>query len=262
MISSKANPRIKNVVKLQKASERLEQGLFIVEGFREIDRAIRSGFHPEELYICESLSKHGQSEAILNQLPGFRNYETVTEEVFEKMAYREGSDGIIAVFKSKANALQDLKLPGNPLLIVLESVEKPGNLGAVMRTADAAGVDAVFLCNPTTDLYNPNTIRASLGCIFSLNIIVTSSEQAIAWMKKNGIQIYCTYLEASVNYLEADYTNPCAIVMGSEAEGLTQKWIQNSNKNIIIPMHGIADSLNVSVSSAVVVYEALRQRTL
>jgi TrmH family RNA methyltransferase len=262
MISSKANPRIKNVVKLQKASERLEQGLFIVEGFREIDRAIRSGFRPEELYICESLSKHGQSDAILNQLPGFRNHETVTEEVFEKMAYREGSDGIIAVFKSKPNELHDLKLPKNPLLIVLESVEKPGNLGAVMRTADAAGVDAVFLCNPTTDLYNPNTIRASLGCIFSLNIIVTSSEQAIEWMKKNGIHIYCTYLEASVNYLTADYTKPCAIVMGSEAEGLTQKWIQNSNKNIIIPMHGIADSLNVSVSSAVVVYEALRQRAL
>ncbi|MFZ4463805.1 MAG: TrmH family RNA methyltransferase [Bacteroidales bacterium] len=262
MISSKTNPRIKNVVKLQKASERSEQELFTVEGFREIDRAIRSGFRPEELYICETISKHGQQDAILNQLPAFKNYETVTEEVFEKMAYREGSDGIIAVFKSKSNSLKDLKLPENPLLIVLEAVEKPGNLGAVMRTADAAGVDAIIICNPTTDLYNPNTIRASLGCIFSLNIIVSTSDEAIRWMKEKGIHIYCTYLEASVNYLAADYTKPCAIVMGSEAEGLTQKWIQGSDKNIIIPMHGIADSLNVSVSSAVVVYEALRQRDL
>lgn len=262
MISSKANPRIKNIVKLQKASERLEQKLFTVEGFREIDRAIRSGFYPEELYICESLSKHGQWETIVNQLPGFKNHETVTEEVFEKMAYREGSDGIIAVFKTKSNSLKGLKLAENPLLIVLESIEKPGNLGAVMRTADAAGVDAILICNPTTDLYNPNTIRASLGCIFSLNIIVCSSDEAIKWLKENGIQIYCTYLDASVNYLEADFTKPCAIVMGSEAEGLSQKWIQSSDKNIIIPMHGIADSLNVSVSSAVVVYEALRQRSV
>jgi TrmH family RNA methyltransferase len=260
MISSKSNLRIKNIIKLQKASERISQGLFVVEGFREIHRAIRSGFEIKELYQYEALTKPYQLEALFDNLPKFTGLEIVTAEVFEKIAYREGSDGLIAVFGSKYTQIADLKLSKNPLIIVLESVEKPGNLGAVLRTADAAGVDAVILCNPLPDLYNPNTIRASLGCIFAVQIATTTTENAIEWLTSQGINIYCTYLEASVDYRTADYTQPSAIVMGAESTGLTKPWIKNARQNILITMRGIADSLNVSVSSAIVVFEALRQR--
>jgi TrmH family RNA methyltransferase len=260
MITSKANPRIKNIIKLQKASERISQGLFVVEGFREIDRAIRSGYQMMELYHCEELTKPYQLESLFDNLPKFTGLENVTLDVFEKMAYREGSDGLIAVFKSKYNELSELKLSSNPLIIVLEAVEKPGNLGAVLRTADAAGVDAVILCNPLPDLYNPNTIRASLGCIFAIQIATTTSEKAIEWLQQKEIDIYCTYLEASVDYRTVDYTHSSAIVMGAESTGITKPWISSAKQNIIITMRGIADSLNVSVSSAIVVFEALRQR--
>ncbi len=260
MITSKANPRIRNLVQLKNASGRKAQNLFIVEGYRETERALRSGYHPDSLFLCESLAHPEQTKKLITLLPSQGLIETVTEEVFEKIAYREGSDGIVALFKPVLKELNALHLPENPLVIVLESVEKPGNLGAVMRTADAAGVDALIICNPATDLYNPNTIRASLGCIFSLQIAVTTSEKAISFLKEHGISIYCTSLEASKHYLSIDYTISCAIVMGSEADGLTQDWTRQSKQNILIPMHGIADSLNVSVSSAIVVYEALRQR--
>ncbi|NOU48797.1 MAG: RNA methyltransferase [Bacteroidales bacterium] len=260
MITSKSNPKIKNIIKLQKASERISQGLFVVEGFREIHRAIRSGFQVMELYQYEGLTNAGQLDAIFGSLPSFNGLQTVTKDVFEKVAYREGSDGLIAVFSSKNTSLPELKLSKNPLVIVLEAVEKPGNLGAVLRTADAAGVDAVILCNSLTDLYNPNTIRASLGCIFSVQITTTTTEKAIEWLHEHDISIFCTYLEASVDYRTIDYTKPTAIVMGAESTGLTIPWVKNANQNILISMRGIADSLNVSVSSAIVVFEALRQR--
>jgi len=260
MITSKANNRIKNIIKLQKSSERIAQKVFVVEGFREIDRALRSGYQLVELFECVELTTSAHRNAIVQYTVGFSGYEQVTREVFEKIAYREGSDGLVAIFKPKYRTLQSLKLNDNPLIIVLEAVEKPGNLGAVFRTADAAGVDAVILCNPLPDLFNPNTIRASLGCIFALQIATASTEEAITWLQQKGIAIFCTYLEASVDYRTAEYTHPSAIVMGAESTGLTTPWIQHAKQNILIEMRGIADSLNVSVSSAIVVFEALRQR--
>ena len=190
-----------------------------------------------------------------------RSIEEVSLEVFEKIAYREGSDGLLAVAIPKYADLQQFKpKKKNPLIIVLETVEKPGNLGAVMRTADAAGVDAVIIADPRTDLYNPNAIRASVGCIFSVPLFSCSSEKCIKWLKDNNITIYCTYLKASIDYLDADFKKASAIVMGTEATGISQQWVEAADQNIIIPMNGIADSLNVSFTTAIVTFEAISQR--
>lgn len=254
MITSKTNPKIKNIIHLQKASERQKQGLIVIEGRREIERAIASGFEVETLFICpEIVPKKNNIKA--NML------EEVSAEVFEKIAYRGNSDGLLALAKPIYHRLENLQKKPEPLYIVLESVEKPGNLGAILRTADAAGADAVIVCDPRTDIYNPNAIRSSIGCIFSVPIVTCTSEACISWLKKNGIQILCTYLQASVNYLKVDYTCASAIIMGTEATGLSDEWVKASDQNIIIPMRGIADSLNVAATTAIVVFEAVRQRT-
>ena len=253
MITSKSNPKIKNVVKLQKSSERREQNRIIIEGRREIERAVACGFIVDTLFICNDILKESVNIAA--------NYvEEVTLEVFEKIAYREGSDGLLAVAIPKYADLKSFKPKKNPLIIVLETVEKPGNLGAIMRTADAAGVDAVIIADPRTDLYNPNAIRASIGTIFSVPLFACSSEECINWLRENNIKIYCTYLKASIDYLEADFRQGSAIVMGTEATGISDIWVDAADQNLIIPMNGIADSLNVSVTTAIVIFEAIRQR--
>ena len=253
MITSKSNPKIKNVVKLQKSSERREQNRIIIEGRREIERAVACGFIVDTLFICNDILKESVSIAA-------NHVEEVTLEVFEKIAYREGSDGLLAVAIPKYADLKSFKPKKNPLIIVLETVEKPGNLGAIMRTADAAGVDAVIIADPRTDLYNPNAIRASIGTIFSVPLFACSSEECINWLRENDIKIYCTYLKASIDYLEADFRQGSAIVMGTEATGISDIWVGAADQNLIIPMNGIADSLNVSVTTAIVVFEAIRQR--
>ena len=253
MITSKSNPKIKNVVKLQKSSERREQNRIIIEGRREIERAVACGFVIDTLFICNDILKESVDITA--------NYiEEVTLEVFEKIAYREGSDGLLAVAIPKYADIKSFKPKKNPLIIVLETVEKPGNLGAIMRTADAAGVDAVIIADPRTDLYNPNAIRASIGTIFSVPLFACSSEECINWLRENDIKIYCTYLKASIDYLEADFRQGSAIVMGTEATGISDIWVDAADQNLIIPMNGIADSLNVSVTTAIVVFEAIRQR--
>lgn len=254
MITSKTNPKIKNIIKLEKASERREQNRILIEGRREIERAVACGFEVDTLFVCAEIAQTGA------EIPA-RSIEEVSLEVFEKIAYREGSDGLLAVAIPKYADLQQFKpKKKNPLIIVLETVEKPGNLGAVMRTADAAGVDAVIIADPRTDLYNPNAIRASVGCIFSVPLFACSSEECIKWLKDNKITIYCTYLKASIDYLDADFKKASALVMGTEATGISQQWVDAADQNIIIPMNGIADSLNVSVTTAIVTFEAIRQR--
>lgn len=254
MITSKTNPKIKNVIKLEKASERREQNRIIIEGRREIERAIACGFEIDTLFICPEIAESGIDIQA-------RTTEEVTLEVFEKIAYREGSDGMLAIAIPRYSDLRSFQPKrSNPLIIVLENVEKPGNLGAVMRTADAAGVDAVIIADNRTDLYNPNAIRASVGCIFSVPLFSCSSQECIKWLKDNGIKIFCTYLKASIDYLDADFTQAAALVMGTEATGLSDTWVNAADQNIIIPMNGIADSLNVSVTTAIVTFEAVRQR--
>jgi TrmH family RNA methyltransferase len=254
-ITSLQNSKIKNVVVLrEKSRERAKQMLFSVEGRREIDMAVAGGYEIDSLFICPELCEQS----------GFRaeNVYEVTRKVFEKIACREESDGYLALMKMKSNSLHDINISNTPFIIVLESVEKPGNLGAILRTADAANVDAVIVCDQKSDLYNPNVIRSSLGCVFTVNTAVCSSEKACEWLKKNNITTYAAELESSQWYYNEDYTKKSAIVMGAESTGLSNFWLNNANKRVKIPMKGKVDSLNVSVSTAIITFEAMRQRCL
>jgi len=257
LITSTQNPKVKSLLALEKPRERRKQQLFVVEGAKEVRMALEAGYKIGNIFFCEEVLDQAESSDLLREE---KLLVPVSKEVFYKIAIRESSGGILAVAEQKTHRLQDLKLSKNPLLLILEAVEKPGNLGAILRTADAAGVDAVIICDPQTDFYNPNVIRSSVGCVFTKQIASATSEETIAWLKKNEIKIFCTYLQASKPYHETDFTGPSAIVMGTEATGLSDSWVQNSAANIIIPMQGTIDSLNVSNAAAVVVFEAMRQR--
>lgn len=257
-ITSLQNPRIKNIVRLSKARERREQNIMVVEGIREIKMALLHGFKISELYFCNETNLH--AEAFIEQLPKAAVTIEVSKTVFEKLAYRENSDGLLALIIPKYLTLDDLELTPNPLILVLESVEKPGNLGAMLRTADAAALDAIIVCDPQTDIYNPNVIRSSLGCIFSQQVATCTSEEAMAFLKKKGIKSFAAALTATQYYHETDLSGPSAIVMGTEADGLTDAWLKGADTQIMIPMSGKVDSLNVSTSAAILVFEAKRQR--
>jgi RNA methyltransferase, TrmH family len=251
-ITSLQNERVKNLVRLQKSSERKKQNLILIEGWREIKQAIDKGFQIEAFYLKEEKDKDVN-------LPSGKIYQLALP-VFEKIAYRENTEGVIAIAKPTFHSFDTLKLRKNPLLIVLESVEKPGNLGAILRTAEAAAVDAVIVCDPLTDIYNPNVIRSSLGCVFSVPVVVCRNQDAIEYLKEKKIRTYAAELTASKRYDLIDFSQPSAIVLGTEATGLTEEWINAADEKIIIPMLGSHDSLNVSVSAAILVFEALRQR--
>jgi len=257
-ITSLKNPKIKNIGHLQKSKERKAQNLFIIEGQKEVARAVMSGYNPLQVYYCEELADEFDVNAFFEETRA--EVYPVTVEVFQKIAVRESSGGIVCLAEPKPHSLEDLKLKENPLLLVLEAVEKPGNLGAMLRTADAAGIDAVIICDPLTDIYNPNVVRSSLGCLFSVPLAVSTSEETIKWLKEKHVSIFTTYLEASHPYHEVDYNESSAIVLGTESTGISPIWVINSDKNIIVPMKGIADSLNVSTTAAIVAFEACRQR--
>jgi len=257
LISSSQNPKIKSLLALEKPRERRKQQLFVIEGKKEIGLALEAGYKIGNLFFCEDIISLQELKSLgLEE----RFLVRVTKDVFDKIAVRENSGGVIAVAEMKVHSLDQISLQQNPLLLILEGVEKPGNLGAILRTADAAGIDAVIICDPQTDFYNPNVIRSSIGCVFTKQTASTTSEDTIQWLKKNNISIFCTYLQASQPYHLVDYKKPCAIVMGTEATGLSDIWVKNSEANIIIPMGGKIDSMNVSTAAAVVVFEAKRQR--
>lgn len=254
LISSPQNPKVKNLVKLiDKSSERKSQNLIVIEGLRELQLALSAGMEIEQLYFCRNI---GADESFISA----KQYYEVTKEVYSKIAYRENSDGYIALLKPKFYTLETLPLSNNPFLIVLEAVEKPGNLGAVLRTADAANIDAVIICDPRTDIYNPNAIRSSVGCIFTVPIVVTTNENLKTWLDQKKINTYSAALTAKRFYTDIDFKLPSAIVMGTEATGLSEFWLRGSMEQIKIPMNGKIDSLNVSISTAVLTFEAMRQR--
>ncbi|MEK6783276.1 MAG: RNA methyltransferase [Bacteroidota bacterium] len=257
LITSTQNPKVKSLLALEKPRERRKQQLFLVEGSKEIKLAMEAGYKIGNIFFCEEIINKEGAEFISAQ---DKLLIPVSKEVFEKIAVRESSGGMVAVAEQKTHRLEEITLSKIPLILILESVEKPGNLGAILRTADAAGVDAVIICDPQTDFYNPNVIRSSVGCVFTRQIACATSEETIAWLKKENITIFCTYLKASKPYHEIDFTQPCAIVMGTEATGLSGVWVKNSTTNIIIPMSGKIDSMNVSTCAAVVIFEAKRQR--
>lgn len=283
-ITSAQNRKVKELLTLvEKSKARSAAGLFVVEGQRELGHCLDAGFIPETLFICGEVmavqnnavngaktghltenieGKDGLDELIakaeaLNprlgvvQIPAF---------LYEKVAYRGSTEGIIAEVHSVPRSLEDLRLGERPLVMVLESVEKPGNLGAVLRSADAAGADAVIVCDPPTDIWNPNLIRSSVGAVFSVPVAVCTSADAIAFLKERGIRIFTAQLQDSEWYYDTDMTGATALVMGTESTGLTQAWRDSADAHIKIPMLGRLDSLNVSVSAAVLLYEAVRQR--
>lgn len=260
-ITSLQNPRVKEVVKLHRSKDRRESGLIIVEGFREIRLAIESGLKTEYLMVCPIHFHEENLGDILNMNDKFKCFE-VNSQVFAKIAYRDQSDGLLAVMQATVKKLTDIALSENPLLIVLESVEKPGNLGAILRTADAAGVDAVIICDPLTDIYNPNVIRSSIGCVFTVQVATCTSTEALQWLKLKTIEPFAAALTAKNFYHQSDFGKPLAFVMGAEADGLSKYWLENTKSQVKIPMLGSIDSLNVSTSAAVLVYEALRQRAI
>jgi TrmH family RNA methyltransferase len=259
MITSLQNTAVKNIVKLSKSRERKERQLFVIEGARELSLALQSGYQPTAVYLCREMFEKTKYPTLLDALPGEIVFD-ISPAVFAKVAYRENSDGIVALAEPKRHGLSDLTLSRNPFVILLEAVEKPGNLGAILRTADAAAADAVIVCDPQTDLYNPNVVRSSVGGLFTVQTAVCSSEEAFAWLQANAIRSFAAELQAAECYRQADFTQPSAIVMGTEAEGLSAFWLTHAEKRIKIPMRGKIDSLNVSVSTAVLTFEAMRQR--
>lgn len=272
-ISSLQNPRVKQLVALQqKSSERRKAGLFVVEGQRELMHCIAAGYKIDTIYFCPTLMFAGDREDLHRSnsdvdaaalLKSASIALEVTAPVYDKIAYRGGTEGILATVHPKTATLDSL-IPKDghaPVFIVLESVEKPGNLGAVLRSADAAQADGVIVCDPKTDLYNPNLIRSSIGAIFTVPTVSCSSEECIAWLKVNGVQILTAQLQDSHLYYDTDMTRPTAIVMGTESTGLTPQWRVAADAHIRIPMLGHLDSLNVSVSAAILLFEAVRQRS-
>lgn len=254
-ITSAQNPKIKNLLLLQEKSRaRREQGLFVVEGRRELEHCLEAGFTVRTVFICPEIA------GVADHAPAGASVIEIPERLYRKVAYREGTEGIIAEVEYKALTLEELQLKENPLIMVLERVEKPGNLGAVLRSADAAGAHAVLICDPLTDLYNPNLIRASIGAVFTVPTVACTSEEAIAFLQAHNIQILTAQLQDSSLYYHTDMRRPTALVMGTEATGLTERWRQVASAHIRIPMLGALDSLNVSVSAAILLFEAVRQR--
>ena len=241
----------------EKAKERKKSGTFLIEGKREIELAVKGNYEIETvLFIADFVSEKEIVKLINNAVDVIE----ISKEVYQKLAYRDTTEGIIAVAKTKSLQLSELKLGENPLILVAEAIEKPGNLGAMLRTADAANLDAVIIANPKTDFYNPNIVRSSVGCLFTNQIASGSTEEVIAFLKENNIAIYSATLQNSTSYHTQDYTKPTALVVGTEATGLSEKWRDEATQNIIIPMQGEIDSMNVSVASAILIFEAKRQR--
>ena len=257
-LSSLQNSLIKKVLLLKdKSRERKKAALFVLEGQRELELALKGGYTISTIFFEPSLF----SETSLEKYNSAKEIISVSKEVYQKIAYRGTTEGIVALVESKNNTLENLKFKNNtPLILIAEAPEKPGNIGALLRTADAANLDAVLIANPKTDLYNPNIIRSSVGCVFTVPVAMGNTNEIISFLNAKNVNIYCAALTASVNYTSIDYTNATAIVVGTEATGLTDTWLNASKKNIIIPMEGEIDSMNVSVSASIILFEAKRQR--
>jgi TrmH family RNA methyltransferase len=259
-ITSLQNPKVKAAVRLRERKGREEAGLMLVEGYAELSLACRAGLTPVELFFCPELARPGE----LPLLEALRGAGTavveVTPAVMEKLAYRQHPGAWLAVAALPRRGLADLDLPPAPLLVVAEAVEKPGNLGAILRSADAAGVDALIVCDRRTDLWNPNVVRASKGTVFQVPVAEADSGEALAWLRARGIRIAAATPAATASMWEADLCGAVAIAVGAEKEGLSPVWLEAADLRVAIPMRGRADSLNVAQAATLLVYEALRQR--
>ena len=261
-LTSPANPKIKYVVKLRSCSTREETGEMIVEGFRECRRALDNGYRPRAIFHCPDLYLKNENEAqlVADAERAGADVFTCSKSAFVKMAYKERPDGLLMTGPHVARRLSDLELPPNSLVIVTESIEKPGNLGTILRSADAAKVAAVIVCDRTTDIHNPNVVRASTGTMFSVPIVEATSDEALNWLKAKGFKVLAATPHAEKLHFEVDLTGNVAIALGAEQYGLTAKWMDGAELRVRIPMLGLADSLNVSAAATILVYEAVRQR--
>lgn len=268
-ISSSSNELIKKVLVLQsKSRTRKKEGLFVVEGVREITMALEAGIEFKTLLFCEEVAREKDLDLLQDFFESEFAVSTKTPEqigisrrIYELVAHRKTTEGIVGIAVVPKRSLQDLRLGDNPLLLVAEASEKPGNTGALLRTADAANLDAVIIANPLTDLFNPNIIRSSMGCVFTRQVVSASSSEVISFLKEQKIRILsAALLESSKPYYQVDYTGPTAIAVGTEATGLSDQWLDGADESVIIPMEGKIDSLNVSVSAAILIFEAKRQR--
>ena len=260
-ISSLQNPRIKQLVKLRDRRPRDEAGVFLIEGYREIRRALEKGVSLRELYFSPEWFLGENEPGLITEAEksGAHIFE-LTKDAFAKVAYRERPDGLLAVAPQWKRELRDLVLPATPFLLVAEAIEKPGNLGTILRSADAAGCNAVIVCDPVTDVFNPNVVRASTGVLFSVPVVVTESAGVLAWLKEHGIRTVATTPAAQTVYSDADLRGPLAVLMGSEQYGLSEFWLRHADLPVRIPMAGQADSLNVAMATLITLFEAVRQR--
>jgi TrmH family RNA methyltransferase len=261
-IGSLQNPLVKKTLLLkEKSRERKKSGLFVLEGLRELQLALKGNYRIKTVLVQDDLLSR---EILLSTFEGYSEpYEviSVSKAVYQKLAYRETTEGIMALVEAKSHRLDQLRFKNEePLILVAESPEKPGNIGALLRSADAANLDAVIIADPKGDLYNPNIIRSSVGCLFTNNIAVASASEVVSFLKEHQIAIYSAALKAAKTYTETDFKIGCAIVVGTESDGLTDLWLDSATENIIIPMQGQIDSMNVSVSAAILIFEAKRQR--
>lgn len=261
-ISSLQNPRIKQLVRLRDRRPRDEAGVFLVEGYREVRRALEKAVKLSELYFSPDWFLGENEPALIEQAgaAGAQLFE-LSKEAFGKVAYRERPDGLLAVAPQWKRSLADLALRPSPFLLVVEAIEKPGNLGTILRSADAAGVDAVIVCDPVTDIFNPNVVRSSTGVLFSVPVVVAESQPVRAWLRERGVRAVATTPAAQNLYTATDLRGPLAIVMGSEQYGLSEYWLKESDAQVRIPMAGQADSLNVAMATIITLFEAVRQRT-
>jgi len=261
-ISSLQNPRLKQLVKLRDRRPRDEAGVFLIEGYREIRRALEKKVPLQELYFAPDWFLGENEPALLAQAEaaGARLFE-LSKDAFAKVAYRERPDGLLAVAPQWRRRLEDLALPATPFLLVVEAIEKPGNLGTILRSADAAGCHAVIVCDPVTDIFNPNVVRASTGVLFSVPLVVDESARVLAWLREKRIRTVATTPAAEKIYSDADLRGPLAVVMGSEQYGLSEFWLQHADTPVRIPMSGQADSLNVAMATIITLFEAVRQRS-
>ncbi|SDS30506.1 RNA methyltransferase, TrmH family [Formosa sp. Hel1_31_208] len=258
-ITSTQNALIKQIVVLkEKSRERKKTGCFVIEGQRELSLAIKANYQIKSVLFYSELISEEQVSSII---PADTELIEISKDVFQKLAHRDTTEGVIAIANSKSHDINTIRFSSeNPLILVAEAPEKPGNIGAILRTADAAHVDAVIIANPKGDLYNPNIIRSSVGCVFTNQIGLGSTNDIISFLKEHNISMYCAALQASVAYHTQDYTSPTAIIVGTEATGLSDAWIMSATQNIIIPMQGEIDSMNVSVAAGILIFEAKRQR--
>ncbi len=261
-ITSVQNARVKAAVRLRDRRHREKQGRIIIDGARELMRAFSAGVRVAEVFVCEARCQTEQSRRLLGMLAnGDAEVLETAEPVFEKIAFGNRAEGVVAVAETPPAGIEDLVLPADPIVAVLEGVEKPGNIGAVVRSADGAGLSALIVADARTDLYNPNAIRASLGTIFTMPVAAAGAAETLAWLRRRELRLFAARVDGSVPYTDADFGGPTAIVLGSEAQGLTEAWRGPDVTGVRIAMLGTADSLNVSATAAVLFYEALRQRS-